>query len=407
MASVKKRRWTHRGETKEAWVLRYTDNDRKRRMETFKSKKAADERRKVIEQEIDMGIHTAKRETVTVEEALDAWLRDCDRRHKWGKIAGGTVKNYYVAAEKHIVPRLGYIRLVDLTANRMQGLINDLAERYSRSTLSHISIVLRSTLKFAVVNKWLRRNPLADQPLSLPAKSGQVQIPSKHDLRLLLKALASRRRFEQHHAYLFRVAMVMLALFAGLRRGEISGLLWENVDLENRLVYVRHSYSIYDGLRAPKSKAGVRTVPMAPQVLAALSQLEKDLGENRTGYVFHMRSGKPLHPAHISNHYWKPIAREAGLVREDGSLKYSFHSLRHAAASLWIEQGLAPFYIKKIIGHASVAMTYDVYGHLFPEDDATRLAVDDASRQFESEPPMAGPGRQGGDKARQVAVIEQ
>lgn len=62
MASVKKRRWTHRGETKEAWVLRYTDNDRERRMETFKSKKAADERRKVIEQEIDMG--TCSRRTM-------------------------------------------------------------------------------------------------------------------------------------------------------------------------------------------------------------------------------------------------------------------------------------------------------------------------------------------------------
>ena len=88
MASVKKRRWTHRGETKEAWVLRYTDNDRKRRMETFKSKKAADERRKVIEQEIDMGIHTAKRETVTVEEALDAWLRDGARFLSIEQVAG-------------------------------------------------------------------------------------------------------------------------------------------------------------------------------------------------------------------------------------------------------------------------------------------------------------------------------
>ena len=71
MASVKKRRWTHRGETKEDWVLRYTDNDRKRRMETFKSKKAADERRKVIEQEIDMGIHTAKREDDATRLAVD------------------------------------------------------------------------------------------------------------------------------------------------------------------------------------------------------------------------------------------------------------------------------------------------------------------------------------------------
>ncbi len=68
-------------------------------MEIFKSKKAADERRKTIEQEIDMGVHTAKRATVTLAEAVQFWLRDCDRRHKIGDgMAGHTLQNYTTAA---------------------------------------------------------------------------------------------------------------------------------------------------------------------------------------------------------------------------------------------------------------------------------------------------------------------
>ncbi len=385
MASVNKRRWTHKGVTKEAWVLRYTDNDRKRRMETFKSKKAADGRRLVIEQEVDMGVHTAKRETVTLGEAVDAWLRECDRRHKIGDgMAGYTLNNYIRQAHNNIIPEIGAIRLTNLTANRMQDFANDLSVRLKPSTVTNIAVILRSVLKFAVTRKWLRRNPLADQPLRVPSITGdQIDVPSKEELRSLLQVLARRRRFEQPRAYLHRVAMVMLALFAGLRRGEISGLLWENVDLEAGLIYVRHSYSSIDGLRAPKTKAGIRTVPMAPQVLAALRQLSSLIEGETTGYVLQTKGGNPVQPHHIGNAFWKPIMREAGLLKENGAVRYSFHSLRHAAASLWIEQGLAPLHIKKMIGHASVQMTYDVYGHLFPEDDATRKAVLGASEQFD------------------------
>lgn len=175
----------------------------------------------------------------------------------------------------------------------------------------------------------------------------------------------------------------MLALFAGLRRGEIVGLQWENVDFAAGVIRVRHSYSSVDGLRAPKTQAGIRTIPMAPPVRAALSMLRDAVGNEAVGYVLTGKYGNPILPHHLGHAYWKPLSKAAGLLKEDGSPKYHFHALRNAAASLLIKQGLSPLHIKNIIGHSSVTMTWDVYGHLFPEDDAIRHAIAEVASQFD------------------------
>ena len=113
MATVRKRRWEYpkgSGKWREAWVLTYYPDGR-RTQETFHSKKAADNRRREVEYEQEMGVHTVKRETVTVGEALDAFLADCERRHRIGdSMSGNSVFNYRYAAEHHIRPVLGELQ---------------------------------------------------------------------------------------------------------------------------------------------------------------------------------------------------------------------------------------------------------------------------------------------------------
>ncbi|WP_376957727.1 site-specific integrase [Azospirillum sp. A26] len=381
MASVSKRKWKHNQEEKEAWVVRYVDQSGKRRMKTFEKKKEADAYRFKIEREINDGIHTPDRCTLTMKDTVDEYLRDCDRRRKVGdRMAGGTLYGYKIIAEKHIVHSFGARRINQINSLEIQDFVNEKGLKYARRTVTRIVLVLRNVLTFAVSRGWLKRNPMADQPPRVPgATPERIEIPTKEELRSILEYLSVRRANEHHMAHYRRIVMVMLGLFAGMRRGEICGLTWENIDFDKNVILVRHSYSVIDGLKAPKSRAGVRDIPMAAPVRAALLQLQVELGEGATGLVMKTNRGTPLKPDDMYYWYWRPLCIAAGLVSEDGGAKYHFHALRHAAVSLLIEQGLPPLHIKRIVGHASISLTMDTYGHLFPEDDAARHAVDRAA----------------------------
>jgi integrase len=385
MASVTKRVWVYQGITKSAWAVRYVDGGSRQRQRTFAKKKDADTYRSRLETELGDRTHLAQSQTVTVAAAMDQWLRDCDRRHKIGdRMAGYTRNNYQKTARIHVIPAFSKIKFTELTANQVQDFINEKIEEYSWRTVTSMICVLRLMLKHAIWGGWLRRNPLADRAIRIPRNGApQIPIPTKDELRRLLCVLATKWPLEHRRAYAARVVMVVLAVFAGSRRGEIIGLQWENVDFEAGTIKVRYSYSSVDGLRAPKTQAGVRTIPMALPVRAALSQLRDAVGNEAVGYVLTGTHGKPIIPQHLTSHYWKRMSKAADLLNENGSPKYHFHALRHAAASLLIEQGLPPLHVKKIIGHSSVTMTLDVYGHLFPEDDASRHAVREVASQFD------------------------
>jgi integrase len=150
-------------------------------------------------------------------------------------MAGYTQKNYENAAQNHVIPAFGRIKLTELTANQVKKFIKEKIEEYSWQTVTVMICVLRLMLKHAVSEGWPHRNPLADRAVRIPRNRAlQIPIPSKDELRRLLGALARRRPFEQQRAHSVRVVMVMLASFAGLRRGEIVGLQWEDVDFEVR-----------------------------------------------------------------------------------------------------------------------------------------------------------------------------
>src|SRR5690348_9333369 len=116
MATVTKRKWAHNGVQKEAWRVRYIDHGGTRRSKTFDRKKDADAYRLRAEMELEAGTHVAYSKTVTLNEAAEAWLQDNDRRWRIGDLTGATVKRYEYDSRRHILPRLGAVKLVDLTA---------------------------------------------------------------------------------------------------------------------------------------------------------------------------------------------------------------------------------------------------------------------------------------------------
>ena len=191
-----------------------------------------------------------------------------------------------------------------------------------------------------------------------------VAIPTKDDVRALLS---------QATGY-FRI-MIHLAVLTGMRLGELRGLLWEDVDFPNQMIHVRRSIDQFRNFGPPKTPAGVRDIPMAPTVLRVLKEWRLASRKNEIGLVFCNLKRLPLHQTSIYLGRWYPLMEKVGLVDQDGRPKYRFHALRHVAASLLIEQGEQPKVIQEIMGHASITMTYDTYGHLFDKGNAGRDAL--------------------------------
>lgn len=393
MASVKKVRWTYKGVTREVWAVKYIDDAGKRRQRIPKSglKKDADALRLIIEREIGDGTHVARSASIAVEEAFDEWLIDCQRRHRIGDGITGQTLNCYRHDAKHVVAEIGGLKLIDLTTDKAQAMVNGWLEHLGRPTVKNRLFTIRAMLSFAVSRKRLKRNPLKDDPVKLPRTRHRVEIPTKEDIQKLLTTLAVRREGERPDVYRVRVIMVMLTMFAGLRRGEVFGLQWGDVDFAKGVLNIRHSLSTFDGLKTPKSFAGIRTVPMAPPVAELLARQHAMAGEPSSGYVLCRPDGSPLElmRASMADGYWIPLCKAAGLVKPDGTHKFRLHDMRHTAVSLWLDAGLDPVVLKGIVGHSRISTTIDIYGHLFKDDERSRLAADKAAAQFSLPPPDA------------------
>ena len=171
-----------------------------------------------------------------------------------------------------------------------------------------------------------------------------------------------------------------------MRASELRGLTWDNVDLEVGLVKVRQRADRYNRLGTPKSRAGRRDIPMAPLLLNTLRQWKLACPPSSLDLVFPSERGGVLWHTNIYTQCFVALLRGCNLItaitftREGREprykLPYNFHALRHAAASLFIEQGWTPKKVQTVMGHSSIQVTFDIYGHLFPdpEDDAKAMA---------------------------------
>jgi len=192
-----------------------------------------------------------------------------------------------------------------------------------------------------------------------PLRAG-VDFPSMAELKLLMEAARGKWR-----------PFIITAIFTGMRISELRGLPWSNVDLDAGVIHVRQRADAWRTIGAPKSKAGARDIPLAPIVLNALRQWKLESGNGE--YVFANSAGSVRRTNRIYESCWTPLQIKCGLVTDDGQPKYGFHKLRHAAASMFIQYlGWSPKRLQAVMGHSSVRLTFDLYGHLFENVEADR-----------------------------------
>jgi integrase len=197
-----------------------------------------------------------------------------------------------------------------------------------------------------------------------------VDIPTPDEIKRIVHAATGRVR-----------PFLITTIFTGLRSSELRGLRWSDVDLKKGELHVRQRADRYNEIGKPKSKSGDRTIPLGPLVLNTLKEWQLACPKGELGLVFPNTKGKIWDHADIVSRYVWPTMVKAGVVDAKGEAKYTgLHALRHFYASWCINRkkdGGLELPIKTVqtrLGHSSVVMTSDTYGHLFPnEDDGKEL----------------------------------
>jgi integrase len=370
LASIRKRTWKSGGETNTAWIADYSDQAGKRRLKTFKTRKAADAWLVSARGEVAQGVHTPESTSITVAEAGDSWIAQAEA----DGLERSTLTQYRQHLALHIKPFLGAIRLAQLTPAAVQGFRNQLASAgRSKAMVKRATTSLSSILGDAMANGQAARNVVREQRRRRSRRLEKrhdkdlqvgVDIPSKDEIRAMLAAAKGRRR-----------PLLVTAIFTGLRASELRGLPWADVGLDRAELTVRQRADKWGAIGSPKSDAGKRTVPLAPMAVNALREWRLVCPKGDGDLVFPNTRGNPEPLASIHYRALAPLQVAAGITTDASRPKYGMHSLRHAAASLFIEQGFTPKRIQALLGHSTIAMTFDTYGHLFPapEDDQAAM----------------------------------
>ena len=258
---------------------------------------------------------------------------------------------------RNILPRFGSralsaIRPVDIRL----WLADELKAGIAPSSVHRHYRVLRRVLNVAVATELLQRSP-CDGVKAPAVPATEMRFLTAADVTRLAEAITPAFR-----------ALVYTAAYTGLRWGELTGLRRGRLDLSTRTLYVVEQIVRVDGQwlrKAPKTKAGRRRVGLPAGVADLLAEhMAMYSGPGEDALVFPNRAGNPIHPSIFNTAHWKPAKAQVGL---DG---LRFHDLRHTAVALAIAQGAHPKAIQARMGHSSVQVTLDRYGHLFPELDA-------------------------------------
>jgi integrase len=175
--------------------------------------------------------------------------------------------------------------------------------------------------------------------------------------------------------------MLLTVALTGLRASELRGLRWSDVDLKCAELHVRQRADRYNTIGAPKSHSSVRAIPLPPDVISALKEWKLACPKGEEGLVFPTGAGTIDNHGNMLRSLWA-VMEAAGVVDKAGVPKYSFHAFRHFFASWCINRKadggreLPAKVVQGLLGHSSIVMTLDRYGHLFPRgDDRAELAA--------------------------------
>jgi integrase len=335
----------------------------------FPTQRAAEKERTRLLKSLDDGTHVRRVDTTVKEFVTTTWLPGLAA----SSLRPSTVESYHRSAKSYLLPHLGALRLREVTPVCLKSWIDVLkAAGVGDRTVQIAGVTAHKMLKAAVDLELIARNPADNAAVREARPKTKAQVPTlwtSAQTRTFLASQSGDRLFP-----LWR-----LVVMTGLRRGEIAGLRWCDVDLSAGVLHVRRTrvvvdYKVLDS--SPKTEKGKRSVGLDAATVAALKahrarQAEEllALGRHRAedGLVFVREDGEPYHPQRLTI-MLSERTRAAGLPR------VKLHALRHGHATAALEAGVPMKVVSERLGHSGIAITSDVYSHVTKATDHAAAA---------------------------------
>ncbi|MBM7624744.1 tyrosine-type recombinase/integrase [Sporohalobacter salinus] len=339
---------------------------RKRIYETVDgTKKEAEARMHELAHEVESGQYIEP-SNLTVKEYLLQWLEDyCENT-----LAPSTFESYEMIIKSHLIPALGAIKLEDLEPMHIKKYQNHKLKSgrkdgkpggLSKRTVQYHHRVLSKALKHAVKWRVIDNNPA--EVIQAPSPdTPEIQAMTQEQIDNLLA-----------NANGWAYNMIYIAIFTGMRRGEILALRWKDVDLEEQLIRVRQSVTEISGgklvFRKPKTKSSTRPINIDDDLVKLLKKARKEQKENKLrlgkkynneyNLVICQTNGNPTKPRRATKRF-NQAAKRANLE------EFRLHDLRHTHATLMLKAGVHPKVVQERLGHSTITQTLDTYSHVVP-----------------------------------------
>lgn len=365
--AIRKRAWLDgQGVERFAWQVTYRDGAGKRRSRQFSRKKEADAWATDAMWDVARGIHTHQRDSVNITQASEIWLA----RAVTEGLERSTLKSYAEQVRLHINPLIGHQNLSRLNAPAVEKFRDILVQTRSKAMAAKVVQTLNSIINEAVRQGLVAHNVAKGVRVVRSSRERPpITIPTTMELRAMLAAASSDE-----------LPFILTAITTGMRSSELRGLLWQNVDLVKQIISITQRADHWGKIGPPKSAAGLRSIPIPPELAKSLFDLQATTRQSITDLVFPSRRRTSLRHNNVIRRIFIPLQMRAGITKPrmtangtpildvDGQPiltgKFGLHALRHAAASNWIASGVDLKRLQAWLGHASVQMTIDRYGHL-------------------------------------------
>lgn len=342
----------------------------------FHSKKEAEAELARVVNSVEQGTYVNAARTL-LSDYLRRWLEAAKV-----SLAPATYRRYWVATEMHIIPCLGNIPIAKLQPLEIQRFLTDelnsgrrdnktsVGRGLSPATVRYNYRVLHHALAQAVEWQLLMRNP---------ADFVKTPKPQKKEISVLDEAEVDRLLQSLKGTWLYTPAF--LAVFTGMRMGEVLGLTWEDVDFRERVIHVRQASCQRrvgaPQFRQPKTEKSRRSIDVSSTVTKVLREhrteqlcwrLKAGSAWQDYNLVCSLEDGRPVNPPSLSSSF-RTVAARLGM-------SISFHGLRHTHASLLLKAGVPAKVVSERLGHSGIGLTMDTYSHVMPgmqRDAAERL----------------------------------
>lgn len=352
-----------KGKRKQKWVSLGTDDSK------IAEAKYADMVKKINAGEY---LEPAK---MTVAEFLDQWLEQYAKNN----VRKSTYDSCVWVIKKHINPAIGHLTLAKLKPLHIQSMLNQSIKNLSAASVHKQYAVLRQALDQGIKWQVCTSNPCeAVTPPRREKYKGNVLTPVQ--LQILIDLASGSKTY----------LPINLAVTCGLRRGEVCGLRWQDVDFEKGLLFVRHSLDWEDSklkLRPVKTTSSERCVKLPQMMLEDLKKAKRRQAEdklragglyNDQDYVWAWDDGRPHDPDYLYSTFQKMLKRYNTKIENDTALNIEqkkekmlpivrFHDLRHSHATFLLLAGVPVKVISERLGHSTTRVTQDIYSHVLPQ----------------------------------------